>query len=132
MLRVLQVHSRKLPPKAGQLDVESLAYWRSKYDQLIAVDVCDSDRMSTVAVELLNLADKVVVPSTFCKQVYEASGVKRQVYIVPHGVDPEWYETENVWDTRPVSSINPMLIELLLYKLKKGKRLLLFWLWHSS
>jgi glycosyltransferase involved in cell wall biosynthesis len=25
-----------------------------------------------------------------------------------------------------------MLIELLLYKLKKGKRLLLFWLWHSS
>jgi glycosyltransferase involved in cell wall biosynthesis len=131
MLRVLQVHSHKLPPKAGQLDVESLNYWRSKYDQLVAVDVCDSDRMSAAAVELLNMADKVVVPSSFCKQVYETSGVKKPVYVVPHGVDPEWYETGNVWDTRPAKSLHPMLVELLLYKLKKNKRLLLFWLWHS-
>ncbi|MGC8983530.1 MAG: hypothetical protein ACP5KA_07270, partial [Desulfurococcaceae archaeon] len=42
MLRVLQAHSRKLPPKAGVLDAESLTYWRSKYSSIIAVDVCDS------------------------------------------------------------------------------------------
>jgi len=109
-----------------------LEWWRSNFNQLVAVDVCDSDRMSDYAVSLLNQADKVVVPSNYCVEVYKQSGVKRQVYRVPHGVEPEWYTTPNVWDVTPTRAINPSLLEVYLYKLRKGKKLLLFWLWHSS
>lgn len=108
-----------------------LEWWRSHYNQLTAVDVCDSDRMSDYAVNLLNEADKVVVPSNYCVEVYRESGVKKQVYRVPHGVDPEWYFRPNVWDVAPTRVINPSLLEVYLYKLRKGKKLLLFWLWHS-
>jgi glycosyltransferase involved in cell wall biosynthesis len=108
-----------------------LEWWRSNYDQLIAVDVCDSDRMSRYAVDLLNQADKVVVPSSYCVEVYRSSGVKRPVYRIPHGVDPEWYTAPNVWDVAPARAINPSLLEVYLYKLRKNKKILLFWLWHS-
>jgi glycosyltransferase involved in cell wall biosynthesis len=109
-----------------------LKWWRSNFDQIIAIDVCDSDRMSDYAVELLNQADKVVVPSGYCAEVYRRSGVKRPVFRVPHGLDPDWYALPNVWDVAPAKSINPSLIEVYLYKLRKRKRLLLFWLWHSE
>jgi glycosyltransferase involved in cell wall biosynthesis len=108
-----------------------LKWWRSHYNQLIAVDVCDSDRMSDYAVNLLNYADKIVVPSNFCVEVYRSSGVKRPVHRVPHGLDPDWYTLPSVWDIAPAKSINPSLLEVYLYKLRKKKKLLLFWLWHS-
>ena len=98
----------------------------------MAVDVCDSDRMSDYvsdyAVELLNRADAAIVPGRFCVEVYRASGVKVPVYRVPHGVDPEWYSAPNVWKSAPVKALNPVLIDLYLYKIKKIKRFLLFWL----
>jgi glycosyltransferase involved in cell wall biosynthesis len=106
--------------------------FKNQFNQLIAVDVCDSDRMSDYAVELLNYVDKVVVPSSFCVDVYRGSGVKKPVYRVPHGVDPEWYLTPNVWETSPVKKISPVLIDLYLYKVRRRKRFLLFWLWHSE
>jgi glycosyltransferase involved in cell wall biosynthesis len=111
---------------------EYLGQWRSSYGQLIAIDVCDSDRMSDYAVELLNQADVAVVPSNYCVEVYKSSGVKIPVYRVPHGVDPEWYSIPNLWSTAPPKSMNPILLDVYLYKVRKGKRLLLFWLWHSS
>jgi glycosyltransferase involved in cell wall biosynthesis len=108
-----------------------LEWWRSNFNQLVAVDVCDSDRMSDYAVGLLNQADKVVVPSNYCVEVYKQSGVKKSVYRVPHGLDPDWYTLPNVWDIAPAKSINPSLLEVYLYKLRRRKKLLLFWLWHS-
>jgi glycosyltransferase involved in cell wall biosynthesis len=81
---------------------------------------------------LLNQADKVIVPSSYCVEVYRRSGVKRPVHRVPHGLDPDWYTLPNVWDTAPARSINPSLLEVYLYKLRKGRKLLLFWLWHSE
>jgi glycosyltransferase involved in cell wall biosynthesis len=108
-----------------------LGLLRSSYDGIVAIDVCDSDRMSDYAVELLNQADVAVVPSNYCVEVYRSSGVRVQVYRVPHGVDPEWYTTSNLWDIAPAKSINPSLLEVYLYKLRRGKKLLLFWLWHS-
>ena len=54
--------------------------------------------------------------------------VKRPVYMVPHGVDPEWYSAPGVWETAPVKALNPVLIDLYLYKIRKNKRFLLFWL----
>jgi glycosyltransferase involved in cell wall biosynthesis len=110
---------------------EYLEWWRSRYGQLVAVDVCDSDRMSDYAVGLLNEAGKVVVPSNYCVEVYRQSGVKRSIHRVPHGVDPVWYTAPSVWDATPTRLINPSLLEVYLYKLRRGKRLLLFWLWHS-
>jgi len=106
--------------------------FRNRFNQLIAVDVCDSDRMSDFAVDLLNYADKIVVPSNFCVEVFKSSGVKKPVYRVPHGVDPDWYTIPNVWETSPVKKLNPVLIDLYLYKTRKNKRFLLFWLWHSE
>ncbi|MCR6692974.1 MAG: hypothetical protein MRT15_11325, partial [archaeon YNP-LCB-003-016] len=106
-------------------------WWRSHYEQLIAVDVCDSDRLSELAVELLNDADKVIVPSNFCVEVCKCSGVQKPVYRVQHGLDVEWYSMPNQWETSPVKTINPALIELYLYKIRKNKKLMLFWLWHS-
>jgi len=116
---------------AGDRWMEELMFWRSHYDQLIGIDVCDSDRMSEYAVSILNMFDKVVVPCSFCVDVYRNSGVKAKVYRVPHGVDPYWYETTNTWESKPVSSINPTIIELFLYKIKHKVKYLLFWLWHS-
>jgi glycosyltransferase involved in cell wall biosynthesis len=109
-----------------------LEWWRSNFNQLVAVDVCDSDRMSDFAVNLLNQADKIVVPSNYCIDVYRSSGVEKPVHRVPHGVDPEWYTLPNVWEVAPAKSINPSLLEVYLYKLRKKKKLLLFWLWHSE
>jgi glycosyltransferase involved in cell wall biosynthesis len=134
----IYIYHRFMQSRLNTLDVslrdrvsKYLEWWRSHYNQLIAVDVCDSDRMSDYAVSLLNEADKVVVPSNYCVEVYRKSGVKKQVYRVPHGVDPEWYFRLNVWDVASTRVINPSLLEVYLYKLRRGKKLLLFWLWHS-
>jgi len=116
---------------AGDQWEKAYRLWRERYDQLIGIDVCDSDRMSDYAVSILNRFDKVVVPSSFCVDVYRYSGVKVKVYRVPHGVDPYWYEHPNVWESKPVSSINPMILELFLYKVKRKVKYLLFWFWHS-
>jgi glycosyltransferase involved in cell wall biosynthesis len=129
--RLLQTKLNKLTDALQDRLQRYLEWWRSQYDQLVAVDVCDSDRMSDYAVSLLNEADMVVVPSSYCVEVYRGSGVRRPVYRVPHGVDPEWYATPNIWDTAPAKAINPLLLEVYLYKLRRGKKLLLFWLWHS-
>jgi len=116
---------------AGDQWEKAYRLWRERYDQLIGIDVCDSDRMSDYAVSILHRFDKVVVPSSFCVDVYRYSGVKVKVYRVPHGVDPYWYEHPNVWESKPVSSINPMILELFLYKVKRKVKYLLFWFWHS-
>lgn len=107
-------------------------WWRKHFDQLIGIDVCDSDSYSSYAVELANRLDKLVLPSSFCVEVARRSGIKAKIYRVPHGVDPEWYTSPNTWERAPVKSINPLLVELYLYRIRKGKKLLLFWLWHSG
>jgi len=130
--RVMQKFNRIVSENLRYKIPQYIDYFRNQFNQLIAVDVCDSDRMSDFAVDLLNYADKIVVPSNFCVEVYKSSGVKKPVYRVPHGVDGEWYTTPNVWETSPVKKINPVLIDLYLYKVRRRKRFLLFWLWHSD
>ena len=107
-------------------------WWRKHFDELIGIDVCDSDRYSEYAVYLANMLNKLVVPSSFCVDVARKSGIKAKIYRIPHGVDPERYTSPNTWERAPVKSINPLLIELYLYRVRKGKKLLLFWLWHSG
>jgi glycosyltransferase involved in cell wall biosynthesis len=130
--RVIQRFYRAVNDNLKHRIPKYIENFKNQFNQLIAVDVCDSDRTSDYAVELLNYADKIVVPSNFCVEVYRSSGVKKPVFRVPHGVDPHWYSTPNIWETSPVKKLNTVLIDLYLYKIRKNKRFLLFWLWHSD
>ena len=107
-------------------------FQKSKYSQLLAFDVCDSDRMSDHATYLLNLLDKVAVPSEFCVKVYKDSGVRAKIYRIPHGLDKEWYEKPNLWETMKNGNIDQQLANIYDYKKRTGKKILLFWLWHSA
>mgnify|MGYP000430340052 CR=1 FL=1 len=116
----------------GRFREDYYQWWRGNYDQLIGIDVCDSDQYTALAVALANRFDKFIVPSKFCTDVAKLSGIKAKIYRLPHGVDPEWYTVPNVWEIAPVKSINPSLLQLYLYKIRKGKKLIAFWLWHSA
>ena len=132
MTRVLDSFRKRVEDLSGWTVERYYSWWRAHIEQLVGVDVCDSDRYSELAVELANMLDKFILPSRYCVEVARRSGVKTRVFYVPHGVDPEWYTTPNLWEAAPVSSLHPALIEIYLYKRRKGKRVLLYWLWHSS
>jgi glycosyltransferase involved in cell wall biosynthesis len=119
-----------IPELQGRFD-EYMRWWRNRFEKLVGIDVCDSDALSNYAVQLLNEADRLIVPSSFAAEVYRRSGVKVDVVRVPHGVDPDWYYTTNVWETAPVRAVNPALLEAYLHKARRGRRVLLYWLWHS-
>lgn len=40
---------------------------------------------------MMNAMKEVWTTSTFCKEVFEASGVKNTIHVVPHGIDPEMW-----------------------------------------
>jgi glycosyltransferase involved in cell wall biosynthesis len=112
-------------------DVADVAEVRNRYEKIVGIYVCDTDRMSGVAVNVLNEADVLVVPSEFCVNVFKRSGVKKPVYRVPHGVDEHWYVIQNVWVSQGIRGLSASLIQLYQYKRKTGKKLLLWWFWHS-
>jgi glycosyltransferase involved in cell wall biosynthesis len=116
----------------GERRKEYWDWWRSQYEHLIGIDVADSDRVSQYAVSIFNMLDKVIVPSNFSRETLLNSGVKSSVHVIPHGVDLAYYEAPNIWYNAPVASINPSIIQLYLYKVKKNAKILLFWLWHSA
>ncbi len=112
-------------------DIVDIAEVKGRYEKIVGVYVCDSDRMSRETVNMLNEADVLVVPSTFCVDVFKKSGVKKPVYRVPHGVDERWYTAQNVWTAQSAKGLPASLIQLYQYKRRTGKRLLLWWFWHS-
>lgn len=93
------------------------------YGALVGIDVADSDHISGLAVSITNYARAMIVPSRYAREVYIKSGVSCPVYVVPHGVDPEWYVKE--------PSIQ-YFRDLMEYKKKKGLKYLLYFLWHSD
>ena len=128
MFRVLE--SRK--DIWGRFREDYYQWWRGFYDQVIGIDVCDSDAYTDYAVSIANRFDKFVVPSSFCVEVARRSGVKARVYRLPHGVDPEWYTAPNVWEITPRQRLSPSLVQLYLYKMKRGRKFILFFLIHSG
>lgn len=59
-------------------------------------DVADSDKISDIAVELINKIDLILTPSTFSRDAYINSGVKPEiVQILPHGLD-DYFLMDNV------------------------------------
>jgi glycosyltransferase involved in cell wall biosynthesis len=105
---------------------------KSLYDELVGFDVCDSDAVSDWAVSLLNDADLVIVPSNYCVDVFRKCGVRKPVYRLPHGVDPEWYTTPNITVTGPRQKVSLAATLPYMYKVKTGRKMLLFWLPHSG
>lgn len=61
--------------------------WLTGHDQKILVTVCETDRIPSSWVAACNQMDLVIVPSQWCKDAFERSGVKIEVNIVRHGVD---------------------------------------------
>lgn len=89
---------------------------------LIGIDVADSDALSKDAVfRWGRFASAFVVPSNFSRLAYINSGFKQPVFVVPHGLEPEWY-------------VSPPLRRFEeLWKLKEqGYKLFLFFLMHSD
>jgi glycosyltransferase involved in cell wall biosynthesis len=107
-------------------------YWKSQFEQMIAVEVADSDRISEMAINLINEASKIIVPSNFVSEVYRRSGARPPIYRIPHGLDPEWYSAPNIFDTGPREKIDMSIVVPYVAKLKMKKRILLYWLWHSA
>lgn len=106
-------------------DHERFVRLRPRYRSVIAVDVADSDRLSDMAVNMANLADAVVVPSTWARAAFIRSGVSPPVYVVPHGLHPEFYRPK-----RP--STNSVVVALREIKARYRVKYCLFFLWHSS
>jgi len=94
------------------------------YRYIIGVDVADSDHISELAVSMTDYANAMIVPSTFAMRAYIRSGVRTPVYVVPHGLDKEWYEKPN--------TAQKYFDDLIRLKQRRGAKLLLFFLWHSS
>ncbi|PNV81412.1 MAG: hypothetical protein C0179_02810 [Fervidicoccus sp.] len=105
--------------------------WKKNFREFVCIDVADSDRISSEAVDYLDTCDKIIVPSNASREAYISSGVRRRVFVVPHGLDPEWYDTPNIFSSPPQKPINPSILLLTYLKYEHRKKLLLFWLWHS-
>jgi len=92
-------------------------------DNVIGVDVADTNRISEYAVRLTENAEALIVPSNFAKAAYVNSGCRRPVYVVPHGVPDDWIGRA----VAPRFSLKWIAD----YKEKSGKKLLHFWVLHS-
>ena len=92
---------------------------------LIGIEVADTDRISDLAVQILNRFDAIVVPSEFCRQVMFFSGVQTDVYVVPHGVNPAFL-------TEDTSIRSESMRKLLSLKEERDYIFVLFFLAHSG
>lgn len=58
--------------------------------------VCDADVVPASEIEICHDSfDLVVVPSTFCRRVYRASGLRLPVLVAPHGISPAFVPVED-------------------------------------
>jgi glycosyltransferase involved in cell wall biosynthesis len=115
-------------------------------------DVSDSDRVSDIAVELVNKVDLIMVPSTFSRDAFINSGIRPEiVQVLPHGlddyflmddvdinVDIENEDNENI-DNEDIDNKGNNDVEKVkktLNKLRelreKGKILILYFVLHSG
>jgi len=100
-----------------------LAHRIPKLWGIIGLDVADSDMLSQHAVDLANRATAMIVPSRFSRNAYVRSGVRVDVHVLPHGVDPEFID-------RPKSELPfPEILRDL--KRRRNLKVLLAYIVHS-
>ncbi len=102
-------------------------------------DVADSDRISKLAVDLINKIDLMIVPSSFSKDVYVNSGVTIPVEILPHGIHDEFLKDDHrdidnndTNDKNDKNDTNNIGIVGLRRARKYGNILVLYFLVHSD
>jgi len=95
-----------------------------KAGSILSIDVADSNRLTTYAVEMANSVDALVVPSHFARKAYIDSGVRVPVHVVPHGVSQEYLELPRV-----IPSTFKALAEK---KDREGCKVLLVYIPHSG
>lgn len=106
-------------------NVERFAFVRGFMRRVIGVEVADSNRVSMKAVTICNIADALIVPSTWAREAYIKSGVAVPVHVVPHGLSEEFYKP-------PMEPENDQLKFIKKIKKERNYIYLLFFLWHSS
>jgi len=112
------IHPIMYPIISKFIDPERL---RKCSNKLGGFEVADSDRISEYAVNIINMFDLVIVPSTFAKKVFQESGVKTNIEVLPHGIDDEFVRPKN-FPTNP---------DIMRVRLANGVKVL-FFLWHSG
>lgn len=88
-------------------------------------ETADTNKISRIAIDSLNKLDLVVVPSTFAKQVYEKSGARAPIHILPHGLSDVFINS-----SRRIS--NPNLRKIFEKKKASNAVLVLFFMLHSD
>ncbi len=91
-------------------------------------DVADSDRISGIAVSVINKLDLIIVPSIWAKNSYINSGVRSEiVQVLGHGIRDEFI---NVGLGESLDTNNES-IKMLRNEREKGSILVLFFMAHS-
>lgn len=93
-------------------------------------DVADSSRISSLAVDLINKIDLMIVPSNFSKDAYINSGVTIPVEVLPHGISDNFLIDDRT-NIDNISTDNINLIGLKRAK-KYGNILILYFAVHSE
>lgn len=92
-------------------------------------DVSDSDKISSLAVSLINKLDLIMVPSSWCKDAYIRSGVNSEIIeVLEHGISDEFVSVGLEDGIESGSGEIKMLRELK----KGGNILVLFFCTHSE
>lgn len=89
--------------------------------KMIGFDVCDTDRITPLASYVANLFDLIIVPSSFCKEVYKRSGVFTDIEVLPHGVGDVFLRPPREPKDKDIRKITEL----------RGRKIL-FFLFHSG
>lgn len=95
-----------------------LIYDWSRYKMLFTM--METRRLHKDYVERANCADEIVVPTRWCKEVFEESGVKKPIAVVPLGVDTSLYKPglEPLGFSRPTKDF--VFLSVFGWSLRKG------------
>ncbi|HEX4228023.1 MAG TPA: glycosyltransferase [Bryobacteraceae bacterium] len=87
MIRKRNLDSSRIQVVYGQGDVFQSNFGRYK----IGFTMLETDRIPAEWVRQANLMDEVWVPSSFNARTFLDSGVSRPIYVIPLGVDPDYF-----------------------------------------
>lgn len=60
----------------------------------VGMTVWETTRIPSNWVAAMNRVNEIWTPSTFCKAIFENSGVQKPIHVIPHGVDPKKYNAQ--------------------------------------